>query len=143
MELGEEIGREILEALRGGDGVVIELVGDVGAGKTTLTQGIAKGLGVVETITSPSFTLSKRYGFAVGVGGEAENGVLVHYDFYRLGDPGIMEEDLAEAMRLQNSVVVVEWGESIREILPEKRKTITVKYREDGGREVAIENASA
>ena len=154
---------------RGEGGVVIELVGDVGAGKTTLTQGIARGLGVRETITSPSFTLSKRYGFRVGgeesaaerSATEGENveksaaernaaegesaekggdGVLVHYDFYRLADPGIMEEDLAEAMRGRNSVVIIEWGESVQEILPRERKTIMVKYREDGGREVEIEN---
>ena len=57
--------------------VVIELVGDVGVGKTTLTRGLAEGLGVKEPVTSPSFTISKVYALSSG-------GQLIHYDFYRL-----------------------------------------------------------
>ena len=128
VRLGEKIGKEILE--KGKGGIVIELVGDVGAGKTTLAQGIASGLGIRETITSPSFTLSKRYDF--------KNGVLVHYDFYRLNDPGIMVEDLEEAIREKNSVVIVEWGESVQDVLPAQRKVIRIQYLENGGRSVEI-----
>ena len=65
---------------------VIELLGDVGAGKTTFVQGLAKGLGVQETVTSPSFTISKEY--------QGNNCRLIHYDFYRLNDPGLMMSDL-------------------------------------------------
>ena len=67
--------------------IVIELVGDVGAGKTTFVRGLAQGLGIKEPITSPSFTISKSYALKNG-------GFLVHYDFYRLQDPGLMSEDL-------------------------------------------------
>ena len=67
---------------------IIELVGDVGAGKTTFVRGLAKGLGIEDPITSPSFTISKSYALP------KNQGYLIHYDFYRLPDPGIMLEDL-------------------------------------------------
>ena len=109
---------------------VIELIGDVGAGKTTFTRGLAKGLGVSESVTSPSFTISKRYAFP--------NGFLIHYDFYRLPDPGLMLEDFLDAAAEENSVVVVEWGKDIEEFLPEKHYTLTFKLNDDGSREVTL-----
>ncbi len=108
--------------------ILIELVGDVGAGKTTFTRGLAHGLGVKEAITSPSFTISKSY--------RGEKADLVHYDFYRLGDPGIMLEDLAESISDPRAVTVVEWADSIRNILPEQHKTIIIKYIDENTREV-------
>lgn len=107
---------------------VIELVGDVGAGKTTFTRGLAKGLGVTEPVTSPSFTISKRYSFP---GGE-----LVHYDFYRLDDPGIMRDELAETLSEPNSVVVVEWGGDVAELLPARKHHLKIRLNEDGSREI-------
>lgn len=122
LEYGKKLGAS-LEAP-----VVLELLGDVGAGKTTLTRGIANGLGVTEAITSPSFTISKEY--------LGKNYRLVHYDFYRLADPGIMGEDLDEAISDPNTITIVEWGESIRDVLPEDRKRIEIKYIDENTREV-------
>ena len=113
-----------------GDGV-IELIGDVGAGKTTFVRGLAEGLGVKEAVTSPSFMISKSYALPSG-------GNLIHYDFYRLPEPGLMTEDLNEAIKEKN-IVVVEWGESVAEILPKDRKIIRIEYNEDGGRDIMIE----
>lgn len=107
---------------------VIELVGDVGAGKTTFTRGLAKGLGVAEAVTSPSFTISKRYAFP---GGE-----LVHYDFYRLDNPGIMRDELGETLSEPNSVVVVEWGGDVADLLPEHKYHLEIKLNEDGSRTI-------
>lgn len=107
---------------------VIELVGDVGAGKTTFTRGLAKGLGVVEPVTSPSFTISKRYAFP--------DGELVHYDFYRLDDPGIMRDELSETLSEPNSVVVVEWGGDVAKLLPAHKQHLEIKLNEDGSREI-------
>lgn len=121
-----EFGRQFAQNLS--KPAVIELVGDVGAGKTTFTRGLAAGLGVDEAVTSPSFTISKRYAFP---GGE-----LVHYDFYRLDDPGIMSEELAETLSGPDTVVVVEWGGNVADLLPANRYHLEIKLNEDGSRTI-------
>ncbi len=134
VSLGRKIGKEILE--KGEFPVVFELVGDVGAGKTTLTRGIAEGVGVKEKISSPSFMISKRY--LIPALEKFSGGELVHYDFYRLNEPGLMSAELEETVREKNAVVIIEWGESVRGILPKGTKTIKINYLEDGGREVIL-----
>lgn len=121
-------GREFAQKIK--KPAVIELVGDVGAGKTTFARGLAEGLGVKEPVTSPSFTISKAY--ALPDGGE-----FVHYDFYRLPEPGIMREDLEENLAQPGSVIVIEWGESVLDLLPKNHYRIEIKYNEEG-REVII-----
>ncbi|MBQ9017377.1 tRNA (adenosine(37)-N6)-threonylcarbamoyltransferase complex ATPase subunit type 1 TsaE [Candidatus Saccharibacteria bacterium] len=126
IDFGEQIGKTLKAP------VVVELVGDVGAGKTTLTKGIARGLKIDDEITSPSFTISKRY--------KNDNVELVHYDFYRLADPGIMSEDLEESLADPSIVTVIEWGDSVENLLPENHPKITLKTRDDGSREIIMEN---
>lgn len=116
---------------------VIELRGDVGVGKTTFTQGLATGLGVAEPITSPSFTISKRYAFPLPTDSTV-SGELTHYDFYRLSDPGIMRAELAEALSLPNAVVVIEWGGDVADLLPAKHFTLDLSLNEDGTRTVKL-----
>lgn len=110
---------------------VIELIGDVGAGKTTFVRGLAKKLGVKENITSPSFTISKSYA-------TKDNKTLVHYDFYRLEDPGIMSEDLTENINNKNNIVVIEWSDSVKNLLPKNHTIINIKYNDDNSREVEV-----
>ena len=112
-------------------GTIIELIGDVGAGKTTFVRGFATGLGVKSPVTSPSFTISKSYALTTG-------GNLVHYDFYRLSDPGLMAEDLQENLENSQNIIVIEWGESIANLLPKDHIQITINYNEDNSREVTI-----
>lgn len=107
---------------------VIELVGDVGAGKTTFVRGLAEGLGVKEPVTSPSFTISKSYAFP--------GGTLIHYDFYRLPDPGLMTEDLAESIADPTAIVVVEWADSVANFLPADCIKLKINYLPDGSREI-------
>lgn len=130
LELGENFAKKLVSdgVLEGS--VVIELVGDVGAGKTTFTRGLAAGLGVKEPVTSPSFTISKNYA--------GENANLVHYDFYRLGDPGLMAEDLEESINTPRTVTVVEWADSIEDVLPKERRVVKICYNDDDTREVTI-----
>ncbi len=109
---------------------VIELVGDVGTGKTTFTRGLAKGLGVKSTVTSPSFTISKQY--------SGDNCTLIHYDFYRLKDPGIMQDDLLESMQNPHAVVVVEWADTVKNLLPEGHQKIEITLNDDESREVIL-----
>jgi tRNA threonylcarbamoyladenosine biosynthesis protein TsaE len=106
-ELGQALGTQ----LRGGE--VIELVGDVGAGKTTFTKGLAVGLGVDEDVQSPSFTISRVYD------GRDELR-LAHYDFYRLLDAGIMAHDLEESVGDPATITVIEWADVVKTILPEE-----------------------
>lgn len=124
IEYGEKIAKSLSSPL------VIELLGDVGAGKTTFTRGLAKGLGVKEAVTSPSFTISKNY--------QGEKCQLVHYDFYRLNDPSIMSEDLQESISDEDTITVVEWGESIRGILPQHHMVVEIKYINETEREITI-----
>lgn len=109
---------------------VIELVGDVGAGKTTFARGLAEGLGATEPVTSPSFTISKRYAI--------KNGTLAHYDFYRLPEPGLMSEDLAESIADPHTVTVVEWANTVDDILPPEHLVFTITVEEDGSRTVEV-----
>ena len=107
---------------------VIELVGDVGAGKTTFVRGLAQGIGIKEPLSSPSFTISRFY--------QGEKYTLTHYDFYRLEDPGLMAEDLAESIADENNITIIEWGQSIADILPLDHKVIDIKYIDENTREL-------
>ena len=114
--------------------IVIELLGDVGTGKTTFTRGLAEGLGIKEKVTSPSFTISKSYAFKK----DGKEYTLIHYDFYRLNDPGLMTEDLEENLSNPNTVIVVEWANTVENFLPNNRKIIELSLNDDGSREVLV-----
>ncbi len=107
----QELGRALGRLLRAGDLVV--LTGDLGAGKTTLTQGLADGLGVRGPITSPTFVIARVHP-SLG-GGPA----LVHADAYRLGGAAELD-DLDLDASLEESVTVVEWGHGMAEQLAEE-----------------------
>jgi tRNA threonylcarbamoyladenosine biosynthesis protein TsaE len=116
--------------LRGGE--VIELVGDVGAGKTTFTKGLALGLGVEEDVQSPSFTISRVY--------DARDGLaLAHYDFYRLADAGILRDELREAIHDPTIITVIEWADIVEGVLPEDRIRITFSTPSESERLLQVE----
>lgn len=124
--LGERLG----QLFRAGDLVI--LTGDLGAGKTTLTQGIGVGLGIAEAITSPTFVLSRIHR---GVAGPD----LVHVDAYRLGGDEVDDIDLDSD--LAESVTVIEWGAGVAEQLSEDRLEIEIRRSEDpadNAREVVL-----
>ena len=112
----ENWGAAIGRAVSGGE--VLELVGDIGAGKTTLTKGIAQALEINEPVQSPTFTISRVYDSPRGLS-------LAHYDFYRLGNAGIMSEEIREVVD-SNSVVVVEWAGAVDDALPNDRLVIKI-----------------
>lgn len=112
-------------------GEVIELVGDVGAGKTTFVKGMARGLGVNEVVQSPSFTLFSRYDGSHGRS-------LHHYDFYRLDDPGVVAYDLAESIAEPKAVIVVEWGQTVNHVLPASRITVHITTLSETSRQLEI-----
>jgi tRNA threonylcarbamoyladenosine biosynthesis protein TsaE len=110
-------GARLAGVLRRGD--VVALVGPLGAGKTTLTQGIAAGLGVEGDVTSPTFIIARAHR------GRDGGPALVHADAYRLG--GLEELDALDLdAQLEDAVVVVEWGETAGERLAADRLVITL-----------------
>jgi tRNA threonylcarbamoyladenosine biosynthesis protein TsaE len=114
--------------LRGGE--VIELVSDVGGGKTTFVRGLAQGMGSPDKVASPSFTLSREY--------RADKLTMYHFDFYRLSDPGIVANELAEVVDDPLAVVVVEWADIVENVLPADKLTITIKNKGETNREFSF-----
>jgi len=126
-----DLGRRLAGVLRAGD--LVTLSGDLGAGKTTLTQGVGAGLGVRGDVTSPTFVISRVHP-ALGPGPS-----LVHVDAYRLG--GIEElDDLDLDTSLDEAVTVVEWGEGVAEGLADTRLEVRVT-RARGGEDDAEDHA--
>ena len=113
MELGRSIGREAKP------GEVYTLIGDLGVGKTVLTQGIAEGLAITEAICSPTFTIVQVY--------EEGRLPLYHFDVYRIGDPEEMDEIGYEDYFYEDGVTLIEWANLIEELLPEHHKEITIE----------------
>jgi tRNA threonylcarbamoyladenosine biosynthesis protein TsaE len=114
MKFGEKIGA----AIKGGTTVL--LIGDVGAGKTTLTKGIASGMDVSDDVQSPTFTISRVYE-------ASDSRVLAHYDFYRLHDAGIMADELHEAVNDPTVVTLIEWGEVVAGVVPHDHLEIRIQ----------------
>lgn len=116
----EALGARLAASLRPGD--VIVLAGDLGTGKTLLTKGIATGLAIDETVTSPSFMLAREYrsGFIP----------MVHVDVYRLGSLHEFE-DLDVVEQALDGILVIEWGEAVETVLPEDHLRIEFAVEED------------
>jgi tRNA threonylcarbamoyladenosine biosynthesis protein TsaE len=114
-----DLGRELAGRLRVGDLVI--LTGPLGAGKTTLVQGIGEGLGVRGPVTSPTFVIARVHPVLAGSGPS-----LVHADAYRLGSVGEVD-DLDLDADVASAVTVVEWGEGLAEDLAEDRLEISIQ----------------
>lgn len=117
------LGKQLGEKCQSGQ--VYTLTGDLGVGKTLFTQGFAKGLGILEPVSSPTFTILQIY----------DTGRLpfYHFDVYRIGDVEEMEEIGWEDYIYGLGVCVVEWAELIEEILPENRFRILIEKDPEQG----------
>ena len=128
------MGRMIGENLE--EGAIVALIGELGAGKTSLTQGIARGLGIEEgyQITSPTFTLINEYPGRLH---------LVHLDAYRLsGSPDLPDLGYEEFF-FSKSVTVIEWAEKILDVLPDKTIFITMTYLDQDRRRIEFSGDGA
>lgn len=114
-------GRVLGRQLAAGD--VVCLVGDLGAGKTLLVQGIAAGLAVTDEVTSPTFTILQVYG-----GGRLP---LHHFDLYRLDDPAELDDIGFAEYTGGDGVAVIEWADRFAAAMPDER--LWVELREGGG----------
>ena len=117
--LGRELGKKC------GPGQVYTLTGDLGVGKTLFTQGFAEGLGVMEPVSSPTFTILQVY--------DTGRLALYHFDVYRIGDVEEMEEVGWEDYIYGQGVCIVEWAELVQEILPEHRIRILIEKDPEQG----------
>lgn len=120
-----KIAEEYAKTLKKGD--VVLLRGEMGAGKTAFTKGIARTLGITDEITSPTYAYMNDY-----------DGILYHFDCYRLSSG----ED-AEALGLTdyfygNGICVVEWSENISSVLPENAKIVTIEKLGDDKRKIIL-----
>jgi tRNA threonylcarbamoyladenosine biosynthesis protein TsaE len=125
-EQTEKLAEQLGKRLRGGE--VIELVSDLGGGKTTFTRGLARGAGSQDRVASPTFTISREY--------EAPRFTIAHFDFYRLQEAGIVADELEELIHDPMYVKVVEWGEIVHDVLPAERLTVQFKLTGDESRDV-------
>ena len=129
------LGRELGANAKPGE--VYTLIGDLGVGKTVLTQGIADGLGITEPICSPTFTIVQVY----------EEGRLpfYHFDVYRIGDIEEMDEVGYEDYFYGDGLCMIEWANLIEEILPDNYKEITIEKDLEKGfdyRKITIKEVS-
>ncbi len=129
-DFGVRLGR----TLRGGE--TIELVGDIGAGKTTLTKGIARGMDIADEVQSPTFTISRVYD-------APHNLRLAHYDFYRLEDAGIMQAELNEATQDDRTVTIIEWAAVVSDVLPRDTLRIDIATQADNSRKLTLQSGGA
>ena len=124
----EKIAADIGSKLRGGE--LIELVSDLGGGKTAFVRGLAKGMGSPDHVASPTFTISREY--------RADDLTLYHFDFYRLQEPGILTAELHEVLHDPKAVVAVEWSDIVKHVLPDKRLTVHFDFEGDTDRTLRL-----
>ncbi|MDP3998291.1 MAG: tRNA (adenosine(37)-N6)-threonylcarbamoyltransferase complex ATPase subunit type 1 TsaE [bacterium] len=126
----QELAKRLAGDLKGEE--VLALYGQLGSGKTTFVQGLAHGLGIKKRILSPTFTLIRQY--AIG-----HKHALHHIDLYRLEKAEEAEGlGLEEIIADKNAIVVIEWADKIKKILPTKRWEINFKYLSENKREVTV-----
>lgn len=122
------LGVKLGENLKGSE--IIELVSDLGGGKTTLVKGLAKGAGSKELVSSPSFTLCNEY--------ICPKFKIYHFDFYRLSDPGIVRRELEEVMGSPGDVIIIEWPEVVDNVIPTEHIVINIQSPDKNERILTI-----
>ena len=139
-DLGVKISKKLSIAPRTGH--IIALNGDLGSGKTCLTKGIACGLGVTETVTSPTYNIVNEF-FLVGSGKWVVGSrVLYHIDAYRLNDERDFEDIGGQDILSSDNICIIEWSEKIKNLLPEDTITINIEITGLETRKITIKGIS-
>jgi tRNA threonylcarbamoyladenosine biosynthesis protein TsaE len=123
----QKLAERLASLLTGGE--VIELASDLGGGKTTFVQGLARGLGYSGNVTSPTFTLSQIYPLPTGL-------ELHHYDLYRLAQSGVVGNELAEDIGTAGIITIIEWAGVAENDLPKDRMRIELEVTGDTTRRI-------
>lgn len=123
------IGERLAKKLKAGD--CVALVGDLGSGKTVLTKGIARGLGVknAKYVNSPTFVIIKEYKGTLP---------LYHFDLYRLNKSSLIDAETFEEYFYGDGVTVIEWADKIRELLPKRYLEVKLKVIGEDKRKISI-----
>ena len=129
------LGSRLAQVLRFGE--VLALVGDLGAGKTVLSRGIARGLGITEPVTSPTFTVVQEYPLPKGR-------FFFHLDMYRIDDErAALAFGIEDFLFTPDAVTVVEWPERIWGLLRDRALCLNLRHVQDGVREIEIPDSLA
>ncbi len=124
LDLAAELGRNAVP------GSVFALIGELGAGKTIVAKGIARGMGITDEITSPTFTLMEIYEAAVP---------LYHFDLYRISSHDELDQLFFEEYWEGDGISVIEWADRALDRLPASRITVTIGYMNETSRSITIE----
>ena len=124
----ERVGYELAGRLE--PGTVLAFTGDLGAGKTTFTRGLARGLGITAPVTSPTYTIVNEY--------TQGSLPLIHFDMYRLGSPDELFEIGWEDYLAQKAIIAVEWSENVSAALPPDIVFIHIEQAGDQSRRITI-----
>lgn len=124
----EALGGALARHLR--PGMVLHLRGEIGAGKTTLTRGLLRGLGVTAPVKSPTYTLVEPY--------HGDAGPIYHFDLYRLGDPEELHFFGAEEYFSPESICILEWADRAGDLLPQPDLILQTDYQDSGSRTVHL-----
>lgn len=127
----EALGRKLASLFKGGE--VISLRGSLGAGKTVLAKGIARELGITESIVSPTFTLVQEYDGRLK---------MYHLDLYRLSGEDEFESMGGEEYLYHDGITLLEWSEKIESMLPDETIYISITINDDQSRNIDIEGGS-
>ena len=125
--VGEQFGRTVK------DGTVVAMYGDLGAGKTAFVRGMARGMGITERVSSPTFTIVNEY---------LGDRTLIHFDMYRLGSADELFDIGWEDYLIRGGVCAVEWSENVDDVLDEDTVRIDIRRgSSDDERRITITNA--
>lgn len=124
--IGEQFGRSVR------DGSVIAMYGDLGAGKTAFVRGMARGMGITERVSSPTFTIVNEY---------LGDRTLIHFDMYRLGSADELFDIGWEDYLARGAVCAVEWSENVEEAFYGDEIRLTIEKISDTSRKITIEGA--
>ncbi len=127
-KIAADLAHKIIKTQKG---AVIALEGELGAGKTVFVKGFAKALGIKSKIKSPTFVLMKKYVFR-GIN-------LYHLDCYRVEDEKDLKiSDFKEILEMSHNIVLIEWAERVKEIIPKKHITVHIDHVSENERKIKI-----
>jgi len=139
-KLGRKLAREFLGTAHLCNGaLVIGLEGDLGGGKTTFVQGFAKGLGIKEKVLSPTFVILKKFKITKAKSITQKFKTFFHIDCYRIQNPKeLLDLGFKEIISEPENIVIIEWAERVKKILPKETITLKFEFIDEKVREIVL-----